>query len=69
MLKEVQKNIYQLSMGMPETRVKSINQISVYIVKGEADERNLLIDTGINQESCLKPILEAYEELGIRMFF
>lgn len=65
MLKEVQKNIYQLSMGMPETRVKSINQISVYIVKGEADERNLLIDTGINQESCLKPILAAYEELGI----
>ena len=65
MLKEVQKNIYQLSMGMPETRVKSINQISVYIVKGEADDRNLLIDTGINQESCLKPILAAYEELGI----
>ena len=65
MLKEIQKNIYQLSMGMPETRVKSINQISVYIVKGEADERNLLIDTGINQESCLKPILAAYEELGI----
>ena len=46
MLKKVQKNIYQLSMGMPETRVKSINQISVYIVKGEADGRNLLIDTG-----------------------
>lgn len=65
MLREVQKNIYQLNMGMPETRVKSINQISVYIVKGEEGQRSLLVDTGINQDSCLLPILEAYEELGI----
>lgn len=65
MLREVQKNIYQLQMDMPETRVKSINRISVYIVKGSAGERNLLVDTGINQDSCLMPILDAYRALGI----
>lgn len=65
MLREVQENIYQLTMAMPESRVKSINQVSGYIIKGENGARNLLIDTGLNQDSCLKPVLEAYEELGI----
>lgn len=66
MLKKVQNNIYQLNMNMPETRVKSINEISVYIVKGEEGGRNLLVDTGINQQSNLGPILEAYEKIGIK---
>ena len=66
MLREVQENIYQLTMAMPESRVKSINQVSGYIIKGENGARNLLIDTGLNQDSvlslCLK-LMRSWEYL------
>jgi glyoxylase-like metal-dependent hydrolase (beta-lactamase superfamily II) len=63
MMEEVQKNIYMLRLPLPNTRVKSINMITLYIVKGEPGQRSLLVDTG--QKGCLEPILDAFKELGI----
>lgn len=63
MLTEILPDIYMLQMPIPESRVRSIDHIRLFIIRGP--ERNLLFDTGINQPSSLEPILAAFDELGI----
>lgn len=67
MVTEIKKNIYSIDMNLPKNRVKSINYMRLFLIKGENGGRNLLIDTGINKPECMNTILEAFDELGITL--
>ena len=49
MIEEVTRDLYRVEIPLPGNPLKSINS---FILKGQ--ERNLIIDTGMNQEECMK---------------
>lgn len=62
MITELMKNFFMLDLPLPVRRVKSIEKIRLFLIKG--DDRCLLIDTGLN-EPTFEGILSAeLERLG-----
>lgn len=62
MVEEVYKNIYRIEIPLPNNPLKALNS---YIIKGA--ERNLIIDTGMNREECLKAMLKGLDELNVNL--
>ena len=59
MVEEVAKNIYRISVPLPNNPLKELNS---YFLRGK--EKDLLIDTGFRCEECQKALEEGLCELG-----
>jgi glyoxylase-like metal-dependent hydrolase (beta-lactamase superfamily II) len=62
MIEEVSSNLYKIEIPLPKSPLKALNS---YVIKGT--ERNLIIDTGWNQEECMKAMGDGLKELGINV--
>jgi glyoxylase-like metal-dependent hydrolase (beta-lactamase superfamily II) len=60
MVEELVPDLYRVEIPLPGSPLKALNS---YIVRGR--ERFLLIDTGLNREECLRPMLSALKELEV----
>jgi glyoxylase-like metal-dependent hydrolase (beta-lactamase superfamily II) len=60
MIEEIATNLYRMEIPLPLNPLKSINS---YVVK--APERTLVIDTGMDQEECLKAMQNGLNRLGV----
>ena len=60
---EICKNIYSFPIVLPNNPLKWLN---CYVVRGEAGERSLLIDTGFNRPECYDALMRGIEELGLK---
>ncbi|MBI5590454.1 MAG: MBL fold metallo-hydrolase [Deltaproteobacteria bacterium] len=60
MPEEICRNLYRIEVPLPESPLKSLNS---YVVKGK--DRNLVIDTGFNQKTCLEAMQTGLGALGI----
>jgi glyoxylase-like metal-dependent hydrolase (beta-lactamase superfamily II) len=60
MIEEVAVDLYRVEIPLPGNPLKSINS---YILKGQ--DRNLIIDTGMNQEECMKAMQAGLKSLGV----
>lgn len=65
MVSKAAEGIYMIALPFLKTRVKSINEIKLYLIKGK--ERNLLIDAGLNEEGYYESLLKDLDELGVSM--
>ncbi len=65
MVSKVSDGIYMIALPFLKTRVKSINEIKLYLIKGE--DRNLLVDAGLNEIGYYQSLLKDLDELGISM--
>ena len=62
MLEQVRENLFRIEIPLPRNPLKALN---AYFLRGH--DRNLLIDTGFNQEECRKAMDQAKEEIGFSM--
>lgn len=62
MIKEVFKNIYQMTIPMPNTPLKALNS---YVVK--SPERNLIIDTCYDLPECFEATCSGLKKLDINL--
>ncbi|TEB15003.1 hydroxyacylglutathione hydrolase [Pelotomaculum sp. FP] len=62
MIEEILPDIYKIEIPLPRNPLKYLNS---YLIKGS--ERNLLIDTGFNQEECRKAMFEGLEKLEVNL--
>ncbi len=62
MVSEILSGIYVISRSFYRRRVKSVDQINLYVIKGP--DRYLLIDTGLNEEQYYTNLLEDLREIG-----
>jgi len=60
MIEEVFSNVFRVEIPLPESPLKAIN---AYIVKG--NERDLMIDTGMNRPECREAMGTALKLLGV----
>lgn len=60
MIEEIQPNLFRLEIPLPNSPLKYLNS---YVVR--SPERNLIIDTGLNREECLKAMQSGLRELDI----
>jgi len=60
MVKEILTDLYKIDIPLPMNPLKTLNS---YVIK--APERNLIIDTGWNQEECLNAMQAGLRELGV----
>ncbi|ACN13711.1 putative Zn-dependent hydrolase [Desulforapulum autotrophicum HRM2] len=60
MIKKLANNIFCIKIPLPETPLKSLNSV---VFKGK--DRNLVIDTGLNHDSCFAAMTSGLTELGI----
>jgi glyoxylase-like metal-dependent hydrolase (beta-lactamase superfamily II) len=60
MIEEILTNLYRIEIPLPKSPLKSLNS---YIIRNS--ERNLIIDTGWNQEECMKAMQTGLRELGV----
>ncbi|GAI56909.1 unnamed protein product, partial [marine sediment metagenome] len=51
MAEEILPNLYKIEVPLPRNPLKAVNS---YIIK--ANEKSLIIDTGMNREECLSVI-------------
>lgn len=65
MVSEAVKGIYMIALPFLKTRVKSINEIKLYLIKGK--ERNLLVDAGLNEDGYCESLFKDLDELGVSM--
>lgn len=59
MIEEVVKNIYRISVPLPQNPLKELNS---YFIKG--DDSDLLIDTGFRRPECAEALEQGLKELG-----
>ena len=59
-MNKIYKNIYQIDVTLPKSPLKLLHS---YIIRGE--QRNLIIDTGFNDQKCKDDLLQALYELRI----
>ncbi len=59
-MEEVLPGLHRVEVPLPRSPLKSVNS---YVVKGE--ERDLVVDTGMNREECASVLLRALRELGV----
>jgi len=62
MIESIRENLYRIEIPLPKNPLKALNS---YFIRG--GERNLLIDTGFNQEECRTAMDHAIKELGFSM--
>ncbi|MGA2318718.1 MAG: MBL fold metallo-hydrolase [Thermodesulfobacteriota bacterium] len=60
MVEEILANLYKIEIPLPESPLKALNS---YVIKNT--ERNLIIDTGWNQEECMYAMQTGLRELGV----
>ncbi len=60
MIEKILANLYRMEITLPENPLKSMNS---YVIK--APERSLVIDTGMDQEECLKAMRGGLIRLGV----
>jgi glyoxylase-like metal-dependent hydrolase (beta-lactamase superfamily II) len=60
MVREISANIYEIEIPILNASLESINS---YVIKSA--ERNLIIDTGLNQEECMGAMQAGLRELGV----
>ena len=60
MVEEVLANLYKIEIPLPRNPLRALNS---YAIKGQ--ERNLIIDTGWNQQECLDAMRAGLKELEI----
>lgn len=65
MISKVAEGIYVIALPFFKTRVKSIDEIKLYLIKDK--DRNLLIDAGLNEERYYRSLLNDLEYLGVSM--
>ena len=53
-------DFFRIEIPLPDSPLKALNS---YLIKGE--ERSLIIDTGMNREECLGPMLSSLKELNV----
>lgn len=61
-MEEIRPNWYRIKIPLPGTPLKYLNS---YVILG--DEKNLIIDTGLNHEACRSAMREGLEALGVDM--
>ena len=60
MIEEILRNLYKIEIPLPESPLKSLNS---YVIK--AQDRNLIIDTGMNREECLNAMISGLRKLAV----
>ncbi|MGZ6202938.1 MAG: MBL fold metallo-hydrolase [Thermodesulfobacteriota bacterium] len=60
MIEEISANLYRIEIPLPGSPLKAINS---YVIKNT--DRNLIIDTGWNQEVCIEAMKAGLKELGV----
>jgi glyoxylase-like metal-dependent hydrolase (beta-lactamase superfamily II) len=60
MIEEIATDLYRMEIPLPENPLKWVNS---YVIK--VPGRSLVIDTGMDQEACLKAMQTGLERLGI----
>jgi glyoxylase-like metal-dependent hydrolase (beta-lactamase superfamily II) len=60
MIEEISANLYKIEIPLPGSPLKALNS---YVIKNT--ERNLIIDTGWNQEECMQAMQAGLRELGV----
>lgn len=60
MIEQVLPDLYRLQIPLPNSPLKSVNS---YLIAG--NDHFLIIDTGMNREECLNPLLNHLSELGV----
>jgi glyoxylase-like metal-dependent hydrolase (beta-lactamase superfamily II) len=60
MIEEISANLYRIEIPLPGSPLKAINS---YVIKNT--ERNLIIDTGWNQEVCIEAMKAGLKELAV----
>ncbi|NMC56707.1 MAG: MBL fold metallo-hydrolase [Eubacteriaceae bacterium] len=64
MYKEAADNIYLVEIPLPNSPLKVLNS---YFIRSDAGGRNLIIDSGFNNEICREAFYTAMDELGFTM--
>ncbi|SDH84114.1 Glyoxylase, beta-lactamase superfamily II [Desulfosporosinus hippei DSM 8344] len=62
MCQEIRPNLFRIEIPLPKNPLKALNS---YVIKGP--ERNLIIDTGMNREECLKAMQAGLIELSVNL--
>ncbi|MEW6665929.1 MAG: MBL fold metallo-hydrolase [Thermodesulfobacteriota bacterium] len=60
MVEQVFPGIYRIDIPLPRSPLKALN---AYVLRGEG--RFLVVDTGWNQETCLRSMLSGLKEIGV----
>jgi glyoxylase-like metal-dependent hydrolase (beta-lactamase superfamily II) len=60
MIEEILANLYKIEIPLPKSPLKALNS---YVIKNS--ERNLVIDTGWNQEACMNAMQAGLRDLGV----
>ena len=60
MIEEIAANLYKVEIPLPKDPLRALNS---YVVKGA--ERNLIIDTGWNQQECMRAMQAGLAKLGV----
>ena len=60
MSEELFPNLFRIRIPLPESPLKYLN---AYVIK--SDERNLVVDTGLNRRECLEAMLAGLAELDV----
>lgn len=60
MIQEIVRNLYKIVIPLPTALLGSVN---IYFFRGP--DRNLLIDTGLNVETCRKALFDSLDRLSI----
>lgn len=62
MVEPILPDLYRIEIPLPNSPLKALNS---YLIKGQG--RCLIIDTGMNREECLHPMLSALETLDVEL--
>ena len=60
MIEEISANLYKIEIPLPKSPLKALNS---YVIKDT--RRNLIIDTGWNQEECRQAMQAGLKDLGV----
>ncbi|MGI6453112.1 MAG: MBL fold metallo-hydrolase [Syntrophomonadaceae bacterium] len=62
MMEQISSNFFRMEIPLPKSPLKTLNS---YVIKG--DDRNLIIDTGLNREQCWEAFQQGIKELDINL--
>jgi len=60
LVEQILPNLFRIEIPLPNNPLKFLNS---YIIKGQ--DRFLIIDTGMNRQECMRPMLYSLETLGV----
>jgi len=62
MIENILANLYRIEIPLPKSPLKALNS---NVIKNS--ERNLVIDTGWNQEECMNAMQSGLKQLGVEI--